>query len=96
MYRPQFEISPRLLDWIAEISASRELIQSAAILPQWDLQLRRQANLERAHHSTAIEGIPQRKRVAGLRKEGDTCQRARQAEVLNYLEALHLARSLEQ
>ncbi len=92
MYRPQFEISPRLLDWIAEISASRELIQSAAILPQWDLQLRRQADLERAHHSTAIEGNPlSAQEVAGLQEGKEIPARERdKREVLNYLEALHL------
>jgi Fic family protein len=92
VYRPQFEISPQLLDWIAEISAVRELIQSAAILPQWDLQLRRQANLERAHHSTAIEGNPlSAQEVAGLQEGKEIPARERdKREVLNYLEALRL------
>src|SRR5450756_2158295 len=67
MFRPQFEISPGLLNLIAEISGVRELILSSAILPQWDIRLKREAFLRMAHHSTAIEGNPlEPNQVAGL------------------------------
>jgi Fic family protein len=92
VYKPRFDITLGLLDWIAEISAARERIHAAAILPQWELRLKREATLERAHHSTAIEGNPLTTRqVAGLVAGQEVAARERdKREVLNYLRALEL------
>jgi len=90
MFHPQFEISPGLLNLIAEIAGVRELILSSAILPQWDIRLKREAFLRMAHHSTAIEGNPlEPKQVAGLVGGKDVAARERdKREVLNYLDTL--------
>ena len=56
MYRPNFTITPKILNHIAEISASREIVLNAPILPKWEIKLRKEAILKMAHHSTSIEG----------------------------------------
>jgi Fic family protein len=56
MYRPNFTITPKILNHIAEISASREMVLNAPILPKWEIKLRKEAILKMAHHSTSIEG----------------------------------------
>ena len=56
MYHPNFTITNRILNHIAEISASREVILNAPLLPKWEVKLRKEAILKMAHHSTSIEG----------------------------------------
>lgn len=56
MYKPTFKITGKIVNHIAEISAARELILNAPILPQWEVKLRKEAILKMAHHSTSIEG----------------------------------------
>lgn len=56
MYRPNFRNTNRIINHIAEISAARETILNAPILPQWEVKLRKEAILKMTHHSTSIEG----------------------------------------
>ena len=56
MYHPHFTITNKILNNIAEISASREVILNAPLLPKWEVKLRKEAILKMAHHSTSIEG----------------------------------------
>ena len=56
MYHPNFAITNKILNHIADISASRELILNAPLLPKWEVKLRKEAFLKMAHHSTSIEG----------------------------------------
>ena len=56
MYKPNFRVTNKIINHIAEISAARELILNAPILPQWEVKLRKEAILKMAHHSTSIEG----------------------------------------
>ena len=56
MYRPNYTITNKIINHIAEISASRELILNAPLLPKWEVKLRKEAILKMAHHSTSIEG----------------------------------------
>lgn len=96
MYRPNFEITPRLLNLVAEISSIRELINSAFILPQLDIRLKREAMLQIAHHSTAIEGNPLKpEQVSSLIQGKDVAARDKdKQEVLNYLGALRFVDDL--
>lgn len=55
MYKPTFKITSRIVNHIAEISAAREIILNAPILPQWEVKLRKEVSLKMAHHSTSIE-----------------------------------------
>lgn len=56
MYQPNFKITNKILNQIAKISASREVILNAPLLPKWEVKLRKKAILQMAHHSTSIEG----------------------------------------
>ncbi len=56
MYKPNLKITSKIVNYIADISAAREVILNAPILPQWEIKLRKEAILKMAHHSTSIEG----------------------------------------
>jgi Fic family protein len=90
MFNPVFKTTNKIVQHIAEISAARELILNASLLPQLELKLQREALIKMAHHSTSIEGNPltleQVKKlligneVAAWQKDKD--------EVLNYVGVL--------
>lgn len=58
MFKPNFKITNKIINRIVDISAARELILNASLLPQWEVKLRREAIVKMAHHSTSIEGNP--------------------------------------
>ena len=90
MFSPVFKTTNKIVQYVAEISAARELILNASLLPQLELKPRREAIVKMAHHSTSIEGNPltleQVKKlligneVAAWQKDKD--------EVLNYVGVL--------
>lgn len=57
-YVPLFQISPRLLKLIEEISSLREKILSSIVQVPWIPLLQREARVRTTHSSTAIEGNP--------------------------------------
>ena len=58
MFKPNFKITNKIINHIADIAAARELILNASLLPQWEVKLRKEAIIKMAHHSTSIEGNP--------------------------------------
>ncbi|TET13600.1 MAG: Fic family protein [Actinobacteria bacterium] len=58
MFKTNFKITNKIINNIVDISAARELILNASLLPQWEVKLRREAIIKMAHHSTSIEGNP--------------------------------------
>lgn len=58
LYVPLFQISPRLLKLIEEISSLREKILSSIVQVPWIPLLQREARVRTTHSSTAIEGNP--------------------------------------
>ena len=58
MLHPNFKLTDKIVNAIAEISASREIILNASILPQWDIKLKKEVILKQVHNSTSIEGNP--------------------------------------
>ena len=58
MFKPNFKITNKIINYIVDISAARELILNVSLLPQWEVNLRREAIVKMAHHSTSIEGNP--------------------------------------
>lgn len=58
MFKTNFKITNKIINHIVDISAARELILNASLLPQWEVKLRREAIVKMAHHSTSIEGNP--------------------------------------
>ena len=90
MYRPNFIITNKILNHIAEISASREVIVNAPLLPKWEVKLRKEAILKMAHHSTSIEGnrltLEEVSRL--IRGEDIAAWEKDKKEVLGYLKVL--------
>lgn len=58
MYNPNFSISSKINNLIAEIQEARVKIDSASILPEQEIALRYKATIESVHSSTSIEGNP--------------------------------------
>jgi len=90
MFKPIYKTTNRIIKYISEISAARELIINASLLPQWEVKLRKEAIVKMAHHSTSIEGNPltleQVKKLISGKKIG-AWQKDRD-EVLNYIKVL--------
>lgn len=57
-YRPEFEITPRLLAMVEKIAAIRQRIQSASVEVAWVPALQKDTRTRNAHATTAIEGNP--------------------------------------
>ena len=90
MFKPIYKTTNRIIKYISEISAARELIINTSLLPQWEVKLRKEAIVKMAHHSTSIEGNPltleQVKKLISGKKIG-AWQKDRD-EVLNYIKVL--------
>lgn len=56
MFQPQFRISNNLLQYIASIEASREVIKNAPIVPAWEAKFQEEAKIRTVYHGTRIEG----------------------------------------
>ena len=58
MLKPNFRVTNKIINYLTDIAAARELILNASLLPQWEVKLRKEAIVKMAHHSTSIEGNP--------------------------------------
>lgn len=56
MYQPNFKISNNLLQYIASIEASREVIKNAPIVPAWEAKFQEEAKVRTVYHGTRLEG----------------------------------------
>lgn len=56
MYKPNYSITPKVLNSIAEIAEIKAVIERSKVLPLNEAQLRRQAIVRMVHTSTSIEG----------------------------------------
>ena len=89
-FNPKYTITDKILNNISQITAGREIIENAKIIPKWELKLKKEARLHTAHSSTHIEGnkltLPQ---VEALAEHKDiTASEKDKKEVINYLKAL--------
>ena len=102
MYQPNFKITNNLLTYIANIEASKAVIDNAALVPAWEAKFRDDALARSVHFGTKIEGNDlsqeQAKRVVQLRgvsdskevseKTGVTARERDIQEVINYRNVL--------
>lgn len=90
MYSPQFQRSDGLMAMVARIEAARAVVLRSQIAAQWESQLRHEALIRSAHHSTSIEGNPlSLLEVTDLLEGRDVAAHPREKrEVLNYAEVL--------
>ncbi len=56
MYRPDFAITNKILRYIGEIEAAKEVIEHAPLLPYWEKKFQDEAILRTTHYGTHIEG----------------------------------------
>jgi len=90
VFKPNFRITNKMINYLTDIAAARELVINAPLLPQWEVKLRREAIIKMAHHSTSIEGNPLTleqvmnllagKKIAAWEKD--------KREVINYVKVL--------
>lgn len=55
-YEPRYIITHQILKYIGAIEAAREVIENAALVPQWEAQFRQEALNRTVHHGTHLEG----------------------------------------
>lgn len=90
MFKPKHSITAAILNNLVKTAEAKALIDSAYLVPRWEVALRREALVKNAHASTAIEGNPlSLEQVSELARGRDimTTRKAK-AEVLNYLNLL--------
>lgn len=56
MYKPNFTLTPQILNSISEIAEIKAIVERSRVLPLNEAQLRREAIARMAHTSTSIEG----------------------------------------
>ncbi len=90
MYEPQFQRTDTLIAMIGRIEAARAVVLNVPIAAQWESQLRHEALIRSAHHSTSIEGNPLSLVEVTDLLEGRTvtAHPREKREVLNYVEVL--------
>jgi len=90
MFKPNFHYTDKIVTDLTQISAARELILNSPFIPKWEVSLRREAIIQSAHSSTAIEGNRlSLEQVSDLAHGRDVmATRKDQQEVLNYLSVL--------
>ena len=90
MFKPRYKITHKILNFLTEITAAREVIEEARLIPKWEMSLRKEALIHSAHSSTHIEGntlsledvslLAIGREVSAIRKD--------KQEVINYLDVL--------
>jgi Fic family protein len=90
MFKPNFQRTDLLIEMIGRVEAARALVLHAPIAAHWESQLRREALIRSAHHSTSIEGNPlSLEEVTDLLEGREVAAHPREKrEVLNYVEVL--------
>lgn len=90
MFRPEYQLTDKVVGWLTTIAEGRAVIQRARLLPKQEFKLRRQALIRMTHSSTAIEGnMLNVREVEALANNQKIDAPARDIyEVENYLKAL--------
>jgi Fic family protein len=86
----RFQRTDLLIEMIGRIEAARAVVLRAPIAVHWESQLRHEALIRSAHHSTSIEGNPlSLEEVTDLLEGREVTAHPREKrEVLNYVEVL--------
>lgn len=90
MYKPDYQITDKIVNHLTEIAVAREIVEKARLVPKWEISLRREALIHSVHSSTHIEGnslsLEEVSQLA-LGREISAIRKDKQ-EVLNYLDVL--------
>jgi Fic family protein len=97
-FGPKYTITEKILNNLTAITAAREIIEQAHLVPKWEAKLRRQALFHNTHSSTAIEGNKLTlEQVESLADGKDVIATKKdKQEALNYLKALEKIPALMQ
>lgn len=88
MYKPNFNITPKITNWIAQIEAIKKKFELSRILPEQEIVLRYKAAIESVHSSTSIEGNPLNKKQVESALAGKMNSWEKKViEVVNYKKA---------
>ncbi len=90
MFKPKFNYTNKIVNDLLSIYTIRDFIINSPLIVEMEVSLKRNALLESAHHSTAIEGNPLtynqvNKLAQGLKINAD---KKAQQEVINYINVL--------
>jgi len=90
MYKPNFRYKNKIIRNLTSIAEARVIIINSHLIPKWQVSLRRDALIQSAHSSTAIEGNPLTLEEVSELAAGREIMvnRKDRQEVLNYIEAL--------
>jgi len=90
MFKPNFRYTHNIVKNLTQIAKAQAVITNAPLIPKWQVSLRREALLQSAHSSTAIEGNPLTLDEVSELAAGREIMvnRKDRQEVLNYLETL--------
>jgi Fic family protein len=90
MYKPNFCYKNKIIRNLTSIAEARVIIINSPLIPKWQVFLRRDALIQSAHSSTAIEGNPLTLEEVSELAAGREIMvnRKDRQEVLNYIEAL--------
>lgn len=90
MFKPKFSYTNNIVNNLTFIAESKAIILNAPLIPKWEINLRKEAILNSAHASTAIEGNSLNiEDVSALANGREIMARRKdKQEVLNYLNAL--------
>lgn len=96
MFKPKYKYTHKIVNFLARISAARELVLNSPLIPKWTVTLRREAIIRSAHSSTSIEGNKlSLEQVSDLAYGREViASRKDKQEVLNYLKVLENLESL--
>lgn len=90
MFKPNFRYTNNIVKNLTQIAKAQAVITNSPLIPKWQISLRREALLQSAHSSTAIEGNPLTLDEVSELAAGREIMvnRKDKQEVLNYLETL--------
>lgn len=90
MFKPNFLYTNTIVKNLTHIAGAQAVIDNALLIPKWQVSLRREALIQSAHSSTAIEGNPLTLDEVSELAAGREIMvnRKDKQEVINYLEAL--------
>jgi len=90
MFTPKYSYTDSIVNNLTLIAEARTVILHAPLVPKWEVSLRRDALVQSAHASTAIEGNQLTlEEVSALAQGRDIMVRRKdKQEVINYLKAL--------
>ena len=90
MFEPKFTYTDKIVNYIAKIASTKEVISNAKIIPLYDTKLKQDALIRSSHYSTSIEGNPLNlDEVKTLINNNEKPTTKAEQEVLNYFNVLN-------